>query len=429
MRQPLRQPHPIRTSEIENYEIPPSYLIYKDGAYTIAVNGNTGKEDSSSTESATVIQYALDQLATAKGTVYIRKAATDYEINTKITPKDRVNIIGEKDACLKAGCNLVPAMFDLEEGANTVMRMTMSGFRLEGNNVCNFAIGFDNVYSNMIFEDMEILGFVSVPVNFKGNVWGVTMRNILITAPNGGYGIRINRTSGAGQIGLNNFYYVHISGAGTAIRIIGDAYKNTFYNCHITTTGTYGVYIAGDGTYTPYLSIFRDCWFERGAQGNRAIQITDVGAFTTRPELTLIENCHIGNYDIAIYLPYASKTTIRNNYFSTNATDDINMTATALDTLIEGGVYSAGGIGGSGTRTLYEGQGFKNTGVAAMLNTNATVTVAHGLALTPTIVLATGTHAEVNDLYVTAVGAANFTINSAAVTTADRDIYWEARVR
>jgi len=72
----------------------------------------------------------------------------------------------------------------------------------------------------------------------------------------------------------------------------------------------------------------------------------------------------------------------------------------------------------------------RNSGVATIPNGTASIVVAHGLGGTPTSIRCTGTHTEVDRVYVTAVGAANFTINAGAGNvTANRDVYWEAEVR
>jgi hypothetical protein len=58
-----------------------------------------------------------------------------------------------------------------------------------------------------------------------------------------------------------------------------------------------------------------------------------------------------------------------------------------------------------------------------------TVAVAHGLGATPSVFSLMGTHAEVDELHVENVGAVNFDIVASAAVTANRDIYWEAKVR
>ena len=81
--------------------------------------------------------------------------------------------------------------------------------------------------------------------------------------------------------------------------------------------------------------------------------------------------------------------------------------------------------GNSRIKTLFS----QNHGTATILNGTNSLVVAHGLQATPTLVLVTGTDAEVESCYVSTVGAANFTVHKggAGNVTADRDVYWFAK--
>ena len=67
-------------------------------------------------------------------------------------------------------------------------------------------------------------------------------------------------------------------------------------------------------------------------------------------------------------------------------------------------------------------------GSATIANGNTSVTVNHGLVSTPTNVQLTGTHSEVKDAYVTNVGSTSFDIKVDSAVTADRTVYWKAKV-
>ena len=56
-RTPSRLPQYAKTEDISNWEETADYVIYKDGSNTIAVNGNTGKEESINTNTSTVFQF------------------------------------------------------------------------------------------------------------------------------------------------------------------------------------------------------------------------------------------------------------------------------------------------------------------------------------------------------------------------------------
>ena len=83
--------------DITNWEETASYVIHKDDADTIAINGDTGKEDSRNTDSATVIQYAIDAL-TDGGKIFI-KAGT-YVLTSSIEVKDNIHLDGEYPATI-----------------------------------------------------------------------------------------------------------------------------------------------------------------------------------------------------------------------------------------------------------------------------------------------------------------------------------------
>jgi len=70
----------------------------------------------------------------------------------------------------------------------------------------------------------------------------------------------------------------------------------------------------------------------------------------------------------------------------------------------------------------------KNEGSATIANGNTSVTVNHGLLTTPTNIQLTGTHSEVKDAYVTNPGATSFDITVDNAVSADRTVYWKAKV-
>ena len=415
-----------------NQSFTPSYTIWKDTnvAPTLirAESNIAGTADISGTNAATVINAAIAALTA--GTVYVRKSATDYSIDTALVMADRVDFIGEKDATLTASQNLTPGIIDLENAASTAMRLKIAGFRLEGDSVCNYGIVIEDSYDSIVLCDMEVLSCASMGIDIRGGVWGVHARDLMVTAPTGGYGLKLGRSGTAsGASSLNTFDYVFIQGAGTGTYLYGDVIGNTFNHCHITAQ-TYGNHISGDGTYTPTLNKYVDCWFERGAQGTRAVQIDDAGVGATIPLQTSFTRCHFGNWLYGAYLAYGAKTSFNDCYFASIATQDIETAAGVTDTLIDGGVWNAGIVNG-GTRTLTRGQGFTNRGTATIGNgTQTTGNVAHGLsvdaAVTPSTVFAFGSTTDTEDLYCSSKDATNIVIQTAAgAVGGDRTIYWE----
>ena len=81
--------------DIENYAGVANYIIYKDGIYTIAVDGNTGREVIKNTDSHTVIQYCHDIMKDAgRGGIIFLKPAI-YRLSDTILIQSRgISLIG-----------------------------------------------------------------------------------------------------------------------------------------------------------------------------------------------------------------------------------------------------------------------------------------------------------------------------------------------
>ena len=319
----------------------------------------------SSTNAATIFNNAITTVRTPSGTgvyggtVYVKKASIDYAIGTAIQLKDKVDLIAEKDTTLIATTNLAPSLLYIEASTTTAYDLKVSGFRIEGQSLCNYGITLLNATTKIILEDMQIGGFNSSALELRGT-WGVTGRNLRLSANTGGYALNLERYPEANTgNNLNTFYNVHAtesSGASTGIRIKGDAYGNSFYDSFIT--NSIGVRITGVSPYTPTLTRFINTWWERGEAPTtqRAVWIDDVSEGSYMPRLTVIENGHFGYYDIGIFVQYGNHTVIRSPYFDTSmVTDDINIASTADNTLIDSGWYDDAGIDDNGLNTTYIG--------------------------------------------------------------------------
>ena len=95
MRKPLRLPHYLRNEDIENYVETCEYLIYMDGAITVAVDGNTGVEVIRSTDSHTVIQYCHDIMKDAnRGGIIFLKPGIYHLSDTILIQSSGISLIG-----------------------------------------------------------------------------------------------------------------------------------------------------------------------------------------------------------------------------------------------------------------------------------------------------------------------------------------------
>lgn len=94
MRRPNRRPNYLEAEDITNWEETADFIVFKDGADNVAINGDTGAELSRNTDASTVIQAAIDALSSS-GIIFIKSGT--YDIITSISldeDNDYVSIIG-----------------------------------------------------------------------------------------------------------------------------------------------------------------------------------------------------------------------------------------------------------------------------------------------------------------------------------------------
>ena len=131
MRRPNRRPNYTETEDITNWEIPPDYLIYKDDADTVAVNGSTGEEDSRNTDSSTVIQYAIDQITSGKGIIQCKGSFT---LAAEIILDDNITLQG---GTFTRGIGLTTNMFNIDDKSY----VTLQNMEIDGDSKnCDYGI-------------------------------------------------------------------------------------------------------------------------------------------------------------------------------------------------------------------------------------------------------------------------------------------------
>jgi len=94
MRRPNRRPNYLEAEDITNWEETADYIIFKENADTVAINGDTGVELSRNTDSSTVIQATIDAI-TAGGVIYVKPGT--YTIVTTLAilkANQNIKIIG-----------------------------------------------------------------------------------------------------------------------------------------------------------------------------------------------------------------------------------------------------------------------------------------------------------------------------------------------
>ena len=225
--------------------------------------------------------------------------------------------------------------------------------------------------------------------------------------------------------------------------IQGETHHNIFVDCKADRNGMDGIILSSTGGTTRnnifvgcsiYLNDEHGVWFH-GSRNNlfEGCQITD-------------NSCSATNTHDGVYLETNGAVSSTNNIISgcifdssvaekhryciheVDANQDYNIfTGNQLHDATTGQILK------SGVNSIcHHNIGWKteNSGTATILNTGTDIVVPHGLDGTPTIINVTGQHTEVLDIYVDTIGAANFTIHTiGGNVTANRDIFWEAKVR
>jgi len=112
----------------------------------------------------------------------------------------------------------------------------------------------------------------------------------------------------------------------------------------------------------------------------------------------------------------------------TSFTTEVNFTANSHNNKVYGENFESTKISdsGSGNKVL---PNYENSGTATIPDGQSSVTFAHGLAGTPTIVVLGATHSEVADAYVSAKDATDITITVPNAVSADREINWYAEYK
>jgi hypothetical protein len=94
MRRPNRRPNYLEAEDITNWEETADFIVFKESADTVAINGDTGAELSRNTDSSTVIQAAIDAI-TSGGVIYIKPGT--YTIVTTLAilkANQNIKIVG-----------------------------------------------------------------------------------------------------------------------------------------------------------------------------------------------------------------------------------------------------------------------------------------------------------------------------------------------
>ena len=159
-----RLPNYLRTEDITDYEGYADYVIFKEGADTKAMNGNTGIIESTNTNSRTVIQYAINALLATGGKIFIRRGA--YSIATALTiNQSDLEIIMQKGAIITT----TAAVNAIEIGAT----LNANNCIISGGELAGATTGLTGIYivsmTRSTIRNMEISNFTEWGIDSQYN--------------------------------------------------------------------------------------------------------------------------------------------------------------------------------------------------------------------------------------------------------------------
>lgn len=380
------------------------YLILVRGTQFYCIDANE-RVVRSGTDPTPIIQYAIDQLESTGGVIKI--GAGTFEITDTIDI-NAGNLTLEGSG---TGYTIIQAKNSLNKDLITLTATGAAYFnvfkflKIDGNKANNTSGDGINVGANhhdLFLFDIFITSCKDDNVYLADN-WGLKVDKCVFEYA-GAWGFNMASSNFGWSITnckiISNFQQVLINGQGGVISgcFIGDSNEDG-----VLVTGHYNAVI---GNY--FYTANKDT-----AAWKSSIKLSNTQGISV---IANIFEDSAGHPSFCVYMAGADNSRVAYNYvvpasYSTAA------------------MYVDGG--GTGN-IIRDNAGWitENFGTAVMTSGTAAVTVTHGLNATPDDFSIIGSHAEVQSLYLTTIGATTFIINTAdGNTTANRDIYWGARVR
>jgi len=415
-----------------------SYIVFTEDGVKKAKNGHTGKVEFSDEDAATVIQAALD--AIDKGITFIRGSPDIYWLSKSIYVKGHKGLVGE---------GKYPVRLAAVDGLNTdyliktadptpaesEFPIILKNLWISGNKAGGASCGgiylcaFESELENLRVDNFTGDG-VKVSADSRGRGSGNYLRRIYVynCDGNGIYVVTPDtqlehlNTGLCGEAGVfvdqftnqvinilqsyGNMYGLRI-GLGRSIRV-------TNVNLAGNDVGLYAYQTWKTGALISDMTIWDNTEYHIQIEGTSGLNSKGI---------------HFNNVlfdsvdkkpDYAIYMKYAyARFEFKNlELYTTPYNIAMWQITNPVSLQIEWSGHP---------NTKPPGYLTKNWGVATILNGQTSVTFAHGLYSTPTVVTLGATHAEVADA-VWSANTSNITITVPSAVTADRDISWYAVV-
>jgi len=392
-----------------------TYLVEKlnwGGYCVVDRKGSVVYTEDDSNHAENAIQYAIDNLPSEGGIIQFTTGV--FKIQDTVYFNECIRFIGQSIRATKlelvGDCN----MFEWRggRGENEFFcewhSLWMYGNRDTRNKGwaidCPSVEGFNLVDSRIV--DCYIDNFYDGGV-FINNAWGWVIDRCAIEHHRG-YALKVQA---GGGLWLSNSKY----SANRDSSVVAGTYlqcdRPLISNCQFESNGARGLVLGNVGG-----GVIGNCYFKGNGEDLGSMRESLV---LYNSENVLIENCLFDGYN-----GYIHQQTTTYGIRVQSTCSNIFITDNRFYNHVNGAILD------EANSIIRHNIGYatENSGTATIANGNSSVTVNHGLAEAPSVVKLTGTHSEVKDCWVTDVTSTQFTIHASANVTADREVYWEAKV-
>jgi len=385
----------------------PSYTVFRIGDTYYMKNELTGVIESDDLDAVTIIQKAIN----VGNYVFVRDGTYDIKSPLSIA-KDFFMLELSPQAIFKSKLG---AGEDMLRITGLHHHIIVKGGRWIGNGAERNGIYItDNCWRIALLDIQECLGFGNYDLR-------IDFANTILVK-----NCHFNSIDLTKRTTLERVVWAHFLDCGfirdkttTKPGVLSDMVSYAiFENCIFMTQGGAGAELIAS------VVTFINCLFEDNA---------GAGLVNTSSHIVLL-NCQIYTNDSrGIYMATSPATlyVLGNTSIRDNAIQDLTCDTGARALILD---YDAdiGTLGGLGylTKFISKCPAFlgENSGVATFTAGVTSVTISHGLAITPKIVLVTPHHSEIADIRVIAKTATDFTVEVTTAPTADRTFDWYAEV-
>lgn len=399
-----------------------SYVVYTDDAHYYAENGETGELDFggptseggvNGAQAGLVIQACVD--AITEGLIFIREGL--YTLNSTITLKSHIILEGEGMAGLgdtRGATTLYNAQTDGShcittngvDGLTPVVGMQIKNLDIKGRGSSGHGIHLVYCIRNNIIEKCSIR-LHHLDGVYTDHSYGLEVRDCWISR-NDQHGVELTDRSHAVILDNCWLYQNYTSGL-----VCNESYQVKVLNTMSEHNNNYGFYF-----YKSHMPVIIGSAEQNGLENF----YFDADAVYMGPTIIggLWNTPGAGSPDIYIEHAKGGALVGVRSLLTTAPDYDFEFGANTQEIAVIGGsVESANTVNDLGTDNRFfnlVGYVTKNSGTATIAAANTSIAVAHGCNYTPAasdidVILTNQPTADIGDVWLTNIGAANFTIN------------------